>query len=276
MSNRSIVQLFFRRRWPDGFFCPACAHRDYYVIATRSLPLYQCKRCAKQTSVTSGTLMDKTRTPLHQWHAAIELLSAKAVNAAQLAKAIGLSHKVAWTMMRKFREAIAEAENARMLEGSVSAGVWALAPKYIWMFLPDRRYRKERVLCFHSGTDRSGHQTIKIDTVLETDLASGTKELTSEGKRRLSKKWIAQGDLRTMWMNKAQMARSSLMKRFEELRRWLHEDCNGVNTRALPSYLTEFCFRWNVATRDGSPREEWERLAFRYERNSSSASSPAS
>ncbi|WP_414694734.1 transposase, partial [Paenibacillus sp.] len=75
MSNQQIVEVFFRRRWPDGFRCPFCAFPEFYLISTRSLPLYECRRCRRQTSVTSGTIMHKTRTPLAKWAAAVEALS---------------------------------------------------------------------------------------------------------------------------------------------------------------------------------------------------------
>ncbi|MCI3927252.1 transposase [Paenibacillus sp. TRM 82003] len=263
MSEQSVIQHFFQRRWPAGFICPSCSHGQFYVISTRSLPLYQCKRCSRQTSVTSGTVMDKTRTSLRKWQAAIELLSVHTLNAKQLADAIDVTHKVAWTMLCKFREAIRESEDARKLEGDVYAGVWALAPKYIWMFLSDRHYRGERVLSLCMSTDPSGHPAIKIEETRKSELAEGTKQLTIAGRRRLAEKWTGQSDVRISWMNKGQMIRSSLMKRFEEVRSWLNEEYNGIGSKYLYRYLSEYCFRWNVAARNGSQREEWYRLVFR-------------
>ena len=43
-----------RLRWPDGFVCPCCGHREHCVLAGRGL--YQCNRCKKQTSPTAGTI----------------------------------------------------------------------------------------------------------------------------------------------------------------------------------------------------------------------------
>ena len=40
-----------RLRWPDGFVCPCCGHREHCVLAGRGL--YQCNRCKKQTEVAS-------------------------------------------------------------------------------------------------------------------------------------------------------------------------------------------------------------------------------
>ena len=43
-----------RLRWPDGFVCPCCGHREHCVLAGRGL--YRCNRCKKQTSPTAGTI----------------------------------------------------------------------------------------------------------------------------------------------------------------------------------------------------------------------------
>ena len=43
-----------RLRWPGGFVCPCCGHREHCVLAGRGL--YQCNRCKKQTSPTAGMI----------------------------------------------------------------------------------------------------------------------------------------------------------------------------------------------------------------------------
>ena len=54
-----------RLRWPDGFVCPCCGHREHCVLAGRGL--YQCNRCKKQTSPTAGTIFHATKLPLTLW-----------------------------------------------------------------------------------------------------------------------------------------------------------------------------------------------------------------
>ncbi|MCI3921061.1 hypothetical protein MO973_12525 [Paenibacillus sp. TRM 82003] len=207
-------------------------------------------------------MMDKTRTSLEKWNAAIEILSAAPCNAVQLAYAIGVTHKVAWTMLRKLREAIALTESARKLQGNIYAGVWALAPKYIWMFLPDRYYRKERVISLYSSTDPSGTPVLKIESVSSENLIDGMKQLSNEGKRRLRTNVASAADSSLIWLNKRQMMQSPLMERLKDMRRWLNEQYNGIGTKSLPHYLHEFCFRWNLAARKASPHDEWYGLCF--------------
>ena len=50
-----------RLRWPDGFVCPCCGHREHCVLAGRGL---YCNRCKKQTSPTAGTIFHATKLPL--------------------------------------------------------------------------------------------------------------------------------------------------------------------------------------------------------------------
>ena len=81
----------FRIRWPNGFACPACGHGQYYEVSSRTV--FHCRRCQHQSTLTAGTLMHKTRTPLHYWFWAI-YLAAKGedgLNALRLSKRLGLN-----------------------------------------------------------------------------------------------------------------------------------------------------------------------------------------
>ncbi|RLA87882.1 MAG: hypothetical protein DRG58_09580 [Deltaproteobacteria bacterium] len=49
-------------RWPEGYQCPRCGPRKASFIRTRNL--YQCCACRYQVSLTAGTVMHITRTPL--------------------------------------------------------------------------------------------------------------------------------------------------------------------------------------------------------------------
>lgn len=51
-------EFLFELLFPQGFVCPECGCAEYYHIKKRYI--YQCKCYRHQTSVTSGTVMDKT------------------------------------------------------------------------------------------------------------------------------------------------------------------------------------------------------------------------
>ena len=52
-------------RWPDGFACPRCGHtRGYRLMEHRR---WQCVACRYQVSLTAGTILHNTKTPLAVW-----------------------------------------------------------------------------------------------------------------------------------------------------------------------------------------------------------------
>jgi transcription elongation factor Elf1 len=63
-TDEACARKLYRIKWPEGYLCPVCRHREASVIRTRRLPLYECKRCHHQTSLTVGTVMEKSKTPL--------------------------------------------------------------------------------------------------------------------------------------------------------------------------------------------------------------------
>ncbi|MEJ1087670.1 IS1595 family transposase [Microbacterium sp. Mu-80] len=68
-----------------------------------------CRACGRQTSVTAGTIFDRTRSPLRMWfNAAWYITSQKTGVCAQgLQRVLGLrSYETAWAWMHKFRRAM--------------------------------------------------------------------------------------------------------------------------------------------------------------------------
>ena len=71
--------------------------------------LWQCRACRQQTSVTAGTVLHGTRTPLTQWFWAAYLVSTHTpgVSALQLQRQLGLSrYETAWMLLHKLRRAM--------------------------------------------------------------------------------------------------------------------------------------------------------------------------
>lgn len=65
-----------------------------------------CRACQHQTTVTAGTIFDKTRTPLRVWLAAAWYLTnqKQGAGALGLRRVLGLgSYQTAWTMQHRFR-----------------------------------------------------------------------------------------------------------------------------------------------------------------------------
>lgn len=91
-------------RWPNGVKCIHCGHDQIYTI--RGGKLYDCKKCRKQFTVRTGTVMEDSKLPLQKWIYAMYLMtvSRKSISSVQLAKEIGITQKSAWHMAHRIRE----------------------------------------------------------------------------------------------------------------------------------------------------------------------------
>ena len=59
-NDESCAAFLIERRWPDGFVCPGCGERRPALLKTRAR-LYECLDCGRQTSVTAGTIMHRSK-----------------------------------------------------------------------------------------------------------------------------------------------------------------------------------------------------------------------
>lgn len=88
------------RRWPDGAVCPVCESRERITI--RKAGYYRCNACAEDFTVRTGTVMERSKIPLHKW---LYVTARKGISSIQLAKEIGVTQKTAWFLLHRLREA---------------------------------------------------------------------------------------------------------------------------------------------------------------------------
>ena len=62
-------------RWPDGFRCPRCDSARGWPRKKGGLT--ECGDCGYKASVTSGTILDRTRIPLTIWFRAMWLVTSE-------------------------------------------------------------------------------------------------------------------------------------------------------------------------------------------------------
>lgn len=120
-SERACWAYLRRLRWPGGFRCPRCAHRQSYFLERRRLE--QCVACRYQASVTAGTIFHRTRLPLRVWFVAIFFVARhkQGISALQLQRDTGIgSYETAWTLLHKVRSALLP-DPSRRLTGLVEA-----------------------------------------------------------------------------------------------------------------------------------------------------------
>jgi len=119
-TEESCREYLYTIRWPEGFICPKCGVMGKpFQISCRNL--YQCRHCTHQASVTAGTIMDKTKTPLTKWFLAIYLMSTdkRGCSALRLKRELGIAYDTAWTMTHKIRNAMGQRDGMYLLQGSV-------------------------------------------------------------------------------------------------------------------------------------------------------------
>ena len=69
-STDAACRIFLEQlRWANGFVCPSCKQPSEPYRSTRDRIM--CRVCRFQTSVTAGTIFEKTRTELRSWFAGI-------------------------------------------------------------------------------------------------------------------------------------------------------------------------------------------------------------
>lgn len=101
-------------RWPSGFQCPACGCGKAWRLADARL---MCPACGERTSVTAGTIFDRTRTPLTVWFAACwHFASGKdGISALSLKRVLEIgSYQTAWAMLHRLRSVLVRPGRERL------------------------------------------------------------------------------------------------------------------------------------------------------------------
>lgn len=114
-------RALYRARWPQGFRCPACGDRRRSTFRRGRQQYYQCRACAHQTTVVSGTVFQSSKLPLTTWFLAIHLLTSTKTNLAalELMRHLGVCYRTAWRLKHKIMQSMLEREEPRRLEGFV-------------------------------------------------------------------------------------------------------------------------------------------------------------
>ena len=126
LKGRSIVfaEAMFRDiRWADTKGKAVCPHGgglDPYECRRPNGSLrFRCSACAKDFTVTSGTLFASHKLPLRSYLAAIAIFCNEVKGKSMLAMSrdLGLSYKAAFVLCHKMREAMSEELKGRVIGG---------------------------------------------------------------------------------------------------------------------------------------------------------------
>ena len=93
-------------RWPGGFVCERCGRSGGWRMSDGRL---RCTGCDARTSVTAGTIFDRTRTPLTVWFTVCWMFAGRkdGVSALSVQRTLEIgSYQTAWAMLHRLRSVL--------------------------------------------------------------------------------------------------------------------------------------------------------------------------
>lgn len=238
---------------------PACARcNSTRVWSERDGFLFECAECGHQTSLTSGTLLEKTRKPLKMWFRAVFEISARrtGISAKDLQRIMGFgSYKTAWSWLHKLRAAMVRPDREPLgpfvqIDEALVGGKGGPHKELVLVAAEaNGRVRLAHVENNDEGTcKRFADSQIGTETNVVTDgLASYNEE--SLGKRPHD--MVVQ----TKQERRENDALQGCHWTISQLKRWLlGTHAGAVRDKHLQAYLDEFAFRHNRRKTNGVGR----------------------
>jgi transposase-like protein len=250
-------------RWPEGFRCRRCGHtRAYRLVKQRR---WQCAACRDQVSLTAGTILHNTKTPLTAWFwaAYLTVTDKRGISALLLQRQLGLRrYETAWMLLHKLRRAMVNAvreplqgdveiddtwvggpqpglRGSRQLKGRKAAIVLAAVEKrgeasnrIRMAVVPD--FKQTTMLGFVT-------QHVAPGSTIYTDGLKSFEGLQAAGVRHVPRTQPLRGALRKGVPSVVPLADRAI----GNLQQWLIGTYHGVSKAQLQIYLDEFVFRHN-------------------------------
>jgi transposase-like protein len=246
-------------RWPTGFVCPRCGgDRAYEVVKQRR---WQCAGCRHQVSLTAGTVLHNSKTPLSIWFWAAYVMATdrRGVSASYLHDQFGMGYKSAWLLLHKLRRATVAPERTR-LTGVIEMDETWLGGRQTGV-RGSRQLRGRKAALVIVAVERRGRGTgrarmevipdfrqvtmngfartnIEPGSTIYTDKMSGFAALPSLGYIHQP---TVQGNIRKGMPHVVPLADRAM----GNLKQWLLGTHHGVSRAQLQAYLDEFVFRHN-------------------------------
>jgi len=242
------AEALFHARWPNGFNCPSCGHRECYELRTRRLPLYECRSCRRQTSLIVGTIMEGSRTPLTLWFQALFLHARpQGISASRLASVIGTTYKTAWLICHKIRHAMSACDSQELLSGLVRVNYG----KYGRPYNPTvfRHPQKQPLILGGTVCAEIGITHLKIKQVPDDHLIQD--RITSRGSHEFVQKHIysAKADVTVIIQEFSIHRYRPLLEIASNASNWINWTFSGIGPKHLQSYLDQYCFGYNQLQR---------------------------
>lgn len=248
----------FKLRWPEGFCCPRCGHRQAWATKRG---LYRCRHCDYQVSVTAGTIFQDTRKPLRLWFRAIWHVTSQkiGVSALGLQRVLGLPrYETTWTWLQKLRVAMVRPGRDRL------SGIIEVDETYIGGEKPGKRGRGAggKALVMVAAQENEGHigriRLCRVPDASAESLSQVVKDTVEPGSMVRTDGWGGYGQLTSLGYVHAVVRETGEVgenllplahRAASLLKRWLLGTHQGaVRASHLDYYLDEFTFRFNRRT----------------------------
>ena len=257
-TEEACRRYLFQLRWPEGFCCPRCGHRQAWATKRR---LYRCRHCDYQVSVTAGTIFQDTRKPLRLWFRAIWHVTSQkiGVSALGLQRVLGLPrYETTWTWLQKLRVAMVRPGRDRL------SGIIEVDETYIGGEKPGKRGRGAggKALVMVAAQENEGHigriRLCRVPDASADSLSQAVQDTVEPGSMVRTDGWGGYGQLTSLGYVHAVVRETGEVgenllplahRAASLLKRWLLGTHQGaVRASHLDYYLDEFTFRFNRRT----------------------------
>ena len=234
-------------RWGDAPACARCEATHVWWI--RDDTAFECAECGHQTSLTSGTVLEKTRKPLKMWFRAVFEISTRrtGISAKDLQRIMGFgSYKTAWSWLHKLRAAL-PGEEAEPLGPFVQmdealVGGKGGPNKELVLVAAEAN---GRIRLVHAGNNDEATLKAFVDKQLSLDARVVTDGLASYNHKSLGAR-AHEKCVQTKTERRKKDALQGCHWPISLLKRWLRGTHAGaVRDKHLQAYLSEFVFRYN-------------------------------
>lgn len=252
-TEEACAEKLYNDKWPTGFRCPVCRHAEASVIRTRRLPLYECKKCRHQTSLTAGTVMEKSKTTLVKWFQAIYLLS-HGTTATQLSDAILVTYKTAWLIVHKIRHAIRHFISKSPLTGNVQLlesryGATSFAAQFRAKFV------HHPLLAAATISEDGKMHHVRLERVPAKYLFKGL--VTKDAVQSFIHQHIAPTANTTATTGVYHYSRYKPLYQFSRgIVRYMNQTYFGIGAKHLKAYLDEYSYRHQFTSQNQSSLAE--------------------
>jgi len=259
-TEAACLEYLAASRWPDGFLCPACGGRSAWVLERRHL--WECSACHLQTSVTAGTVMHGTRTPLRTWFWAAYLVATHhpGISAKQLQRQLALSrYETAWLILHKLRRAMVAPERGPLFWGEVEIDEFSLGGHEEGL-KGSRQHGKKALVGAAVEVRGRGSGRLRLQilansraTTLEAFAKATTAPATivhTDGLfsyNGLAKLGYDHRPRKQQTVPAGEQPLPRVHRAISNLKAWMHGTHRGVSSEHLPVYLDEYVFRHTVA-----------------------------